>query len=104
MITLIILLYPGIQVTKIKVMKKKLLLFFFSFLMLNVQAQFDNLLNKAKQKTKDKVNQRIDQKMDKTIDKTLDNAESSTKLIILEMTKKVPMVNQEKCRVGRRFH
>lgn len=47
--------------------------------MLNVQAQFDNLLNKAKQKTKDKVNQRIDQKMDKTIDKTLDNAESSTK-------------------------
>ena len=60
-------------------MKKKLLLFFFSFLMLNVQAQFDNLLNKAKQKTKDKVNQRIDQKMDKTIDKTLDNAESSTK-------------------------
>ena len=43
-------MYPGIQVTKIKVMKKKLLLFFFSFLMLNVQAQFDNLLNKAKQK------------------------------------------------------
>lgn len=59
-------------------MKKIFSLLALSFFILNATAQFDNLLNKAKQKTKNKINQRIDQKIDKAIDKKLDEAESST--------------------------
>ncbi len=52
------------------------------FILLNLhvaQAQFGNLLEKAKQKTKSKVNQRVDQKMDNAIDKSLDKAENAPK-------------------------
>ncbi len=52
------------------------------FILLNstvAQAQFGNLLEKAKQKAKSKVNQRVDQKMDNAIDKSLDKAEKAPK-------------------------
>ncbi len=43
------------------------------------EAQFGNLIDKAKQKAKSKVNQRVDQKIDKAIDQSLDKAENTPK-------------------------
>jgi OmpA-OmpF porin, OOP family len=60
-------------------MKKIILLVILSAFVQISQAQFGNLLERAKQKTNNKINQKIDQKMDKTIDKGIEGAENSTK-------------------------
>lgn len=50
-------------------------LVFFAILATN--AQFGNILDRAKQKTKDKVNQKVDQKMDKAIGGAIDSVDNT---------------------------
>ncbi len=56
-------------------------IFFLALVLLVItqitNAQFGNLLDKAKQKTKDKVNQKIDQKMDKAIGGAVDSVDNA---------------------------
>lgn len=59
-------------------MKKIILIILTVFVTYIANAQFGNLLDRAKQKVKNKANQKIDQKMDKTIDNTVDNAGKKT--------------------------
>lgn len=59
-------------------MKKSFLLAIpFLFISLIVNAQFGNILDRAKQKTKDKVNQKVDQKMDKAIGGAVDSVDNT---------------------------
>jgi OmpA-OmpF porin, OOP family len=58
-------------------MKKTVLLSALLFIVYSSNAQFGNLLDKAKQKTKDKVNQKVDQKMDKAIGGAVDSVDNT---------------------------
>lgn len=47
------------------------------FMVFAAQAQFGNILDRAKQKTRDKVNQKVDQKMDKAIGGAVDSVDNT---------------------------